>query len=246
MRTWPLVLALAACHTGGGDDYAVVPGGPGVFGGGTTGGTTGSDGGTDDGDGGVSQRVCLLTDLRQLKLCAATGAGGLRVTLGNVTATTADDGTFTLVPPGGVLTWHVTTVMPTGPQIVTTAMAYSGQLSVPAITTAVYDDLLHSNSVPIILDGQGSLVIHLTRAGASLPGAKATLAPVSANNTLYDSSSLLIWNANQTGTFGVVWAPGVTAGTEQFTIIPQTGATVGPVSATIENQAITFVTQEVP
>jgi len=84
-ETLAFAIALAGC-TGGGDDYPIQPGNgfP------TTGGTPGE----------IAGRVCLIVaDPRALATCASGGAGGLTVTLGGVTATTAPDGTFTMVPP---------------------------------------------------------------------------------------------------------------------------------------------------
>ena len=252
MRTWPLVLALAACQNGGGDDYAVVPGGPGVFGGGTTGGTGIGDGGPDgNGDGGVTAKVCLLTDLRKLMVCAPTDITGLTVKLGTTsTATTGADGSFSIVkPPGTALTWHVSGMTTSHLAVVTTAVPYAAQALIPVVGQLTYNDLLNSNSVPIIQDQQGSLVLELLRAGVPLVGAKVALAPVSDNNTEYDSNNPSTWNANgSTGAFGVVWAPGVRVTTttpQSFTVTPLTGSQVTG-SAAIENQAITFATQEVP
>lgn len=246
MRTWPLVLALAACQNSGGDDYVVVPGGPGAFGGGTTGGNQIDASIDGNGDGGTTtQRVCLVNDLRQPGMCATTNITGLKVTLGSNTTTTAADGTFVLAKPiGDNLLWHVSGTTTTTPalQVETTVMPYSGQTSLPVVSVTVYDDLVHGNGIPAILDQQGSLVVELFHASAPLAGAKLTLNPTSGNATFYDSTSAATWNTNATGSFGVAWAPGVTVGTQMFTVV----GTTTPTSAVIENQAITFVTQQVP
>src|SRR3954471_10398692 len=108
MRTW-LVLLLAACNSGGGDDYAISPGGGGVN---PTGGIIPLiDASTGDGDAQTTQgRVCIISDLRTpTSGCKDTGGVGLTVTVGTVTAmTTTNDGQFQIGhPTGDFLTWHV-------------------------------------------------------------------------------------------------------------------------------------------
>ncbi len=241
MRMWPVLFALAACNSGAGDDYAVIPGGGNTLTGGSNGGSRDAAVG-DGGDGSMpTGRVCLMTDLRTPTLnCSTTMAGGLTVTLGSQTAMTAADGSFSLVPPiGNLLVWHVR-----GTLLVTSAIPYSGQTVLPAITDAAYNDLLQSNSVTMVQPGQGSLVMQVVRNSVALAGAKMAL--TSQNNILYDANDATQWNQNTTtGTRGVIWAPGVAAGTLSYTITPAVGNKLTGTVA-IEDQTITFVTQEVP
>jgi len=65
--------------------------------------------------------------------------------------------------------------------------------------------------------------------------------------TLYDGADPDLWDPTQTrtGPLGIVWFPGVsvTLSPAVITLTPPTGAAV-TTTATIENQAITFVTTD--
>src|SRR5690606_6583468 len=100
-----LALVLVAC---GGDDsewLPIVPGGnPG------TGGSPMMDASLGDIDvpDVITGQVCKLLDARAPTTCAAIGAGGLVIALGDQQATTADDGAFSILHPGGTdLVWRV-------------------------------------------------------------------------------------------------------------------------------------------
>lgn len=252
-----VLLLVAACQSGGGDDYPTGSGGGGpvVSGGGGRGGDAGiGDGG--DGDGGVSTtgRVCLITDLRKLTTCSATGAKGLVVSLGTRTVTIAsdhDDGTFTIAAPLGTdLTWHVTSSVLD--RIVPSAMPFGSDNSIPVVSTQLYRDLLSTNKVEVA-DQQGSIVVRVVRGVTPAVNVSAT-STVPGSVTLYDSNnSLLDWNESSvgaTGAAGVVWFPDVSLSVRPptlatITLTPQGGTPVST-PAVVENQTITFVTKEVP
>src|SRR5689334_23274473 len=123
MKRLLLVVGLVACGNSG-DDFPVTPGGNGPGG-----NHPGVDAAIDTSASGanLAGRVCLVNDPR-VSTCATTGAGGLLVTLGLNTATTADDGSFQI--QGTQATNAVWTV--TGETIVQTVEPFTGQVIIPA------------------------------------------------------------------------------------------------------------------
>jgi hypothetical protein len=252
-----VLLALAACQqgAGSGDDYPVGTGGGGpvVIGGGGGGsgvgdaGTGVGDAGTGDAGTALRGRVCLLTDLRRVgdsTACAGTGANGLVVSLGTRTATTAADGSFTIVAPlGGGLTWHVT-----GSRIITSVMLFGADPTIPAISDVVYGDLLNTNQVTLA-DQQGSIVVRVVSGVTPVVGTTATSIPASNRLALYDGNNATVWTENRTGTGprGIAWFTDVPLAAIGATLatVTLTPRGLGPVPAVpVENQAITFVTQD--
>jgi hypothetical protein len=246
----PLALAVlaAGCTSGGGgDDYP-------VGGGGTGGGTSGprTDAGT--GDGGVDGpaalrgRVCLVSDLRRLidaapGDCAATGAGGLNVSLGgSATVLTAADGSFSVPAQDGFnLAWRVT-----GGNLVTSIVPVSASTLLPAIRDAVYNDLKNASGV-IVSPGEGSIVARLVRGGAPVAGATAQIIGGESLRTLYDGASATVWSTISTGTFGVAWLPDNVAGFRTMRIAYGTAQQSSlAVPVPIVDQAITFATIALP
>ena len=253
-----LCVGLAACqNNGGGDDYPIGGGGGGGV---SSGGGGGSDGGIDaaTGDAGtpIAGRVCLLSDLRQIGVtasCSTTKAGGLIVTLGNRTATTAVDGKFTInAPAGSGLIWRVTgdgkaagTV-----QLQPSVMPFGTDATIPAITTDDYTNLLSQNSMTVT-DQEGAVIVRVLKNGAAATGVTATSSPQAQRLALYDSSSAVTWSDAVTGTStkGIVWFANL-----PLNATPPTNATISVketststpvgVTALVENQSITFVTEE--
>ena len=238
MRRLALAL-LAACQTEH-PDNPLEPGGPG--GGGSMVPPHG-DAGTDGGDGGagIAARVCLVKDLRfPASGCANTGADGITVTLGTRTATTDATGAFTIETPlGSNLTWHAARA-----DLITSAVPFSGDLVIPAITADDYNTLLTDNGV-LLSQGQGSLVLRIVEAGVLLAGAKATIAPVSQFATFYDTNDKTQWDQNATGPAGVAWITGEAAGAATVTITPPSGS-AQQASFSVEDLGITFATVEFP
>ncbi len=241
MRIASLLIALAACqgsgeqrpiNPGGGDDQVTT---------GTDGGTT-TDGPTGDGTG-IAGRVCLVSDLRNLSTCAATGADGLTVTLGSETATTSADGSFTIGTPGGSsLVWHVS-----GTGIVPSVMAYSATplaSAVPAVPAVLYESFTLSNGV-LINAGEGSVIGRVVHATNAISNATASISPAATYAAFYDGNSASTWNQNSTGTRGVFWIPGAAGGNASVTVDTAAGDSVAA-SLAVDGDSITFVVVEVP
>lgn len=221
-------LVVAACSNGSGGDLPVNPGG------GPDGGALpdafiapdGTPGGSVDATpGAIHGRVCLAADPRALTelvsptACATTGADGLTVSLGGVTATTNADGTFAMQPPStsGTLVWGVS-----GPNIVPTRMLFS-DYEIPALSTATFAQLLSDNSVTL-LPGEGSIFVQIVRNGAGATGVVAATTPSSNYDAFYDGASATVWTQTSTGSFGTVWFPGLDAGDATATVKATDGA----------------------
>lgn len=201
------------------------------------------------GDGGAATltgRVCLAADPRMLTMlvsptaCASTGADGLTVTLGDQTATTAADGTFTIQMPSGAgsLVFHVT-----GPNIVPSHMILS-DYEIPALTTATFEALEAANGVTL-LPGEGSIFAQIIRNGAGYTGVVAGSTPTSNYDAFYDGASATAWTQTGTGNYGAVWLPGLDVGDSAATV-KATDSEATPVSITtaaqpIYNGGITFI-----
>jgi hypothetical protein len=242
-----VLLLLVACQATE-KDYPVGPGGgggpigmaPGVVDGGVTDGA--------DGDAGLqlTGKVCLLVDLRDFTRCNDRLARGLRVTLGSRTATTTDNGVFTIAAPRGAgFTWHVES--DTVDDIVRTAMPFGTDNTIPVIDFETYRDLLVDN-VAAVGPLQGSVVVRVVRGATGVAGVTGAMA--GQDIVLYDSNSVDIWNSGTVGTggFGAVWIPGielpVPAGALNVRLTPPGGATAVDVPVVIEDETITFVTTD--
>ena len=232
-----LALALAACKSST-DNLPI-----GIGGGGMGGGGGGHDAPVDTSaiDGGpVAGRVCLVTDPRDLVSCAATGAGGFTVTLGAATATTGDDGTFTIIPSGSGLVWHVT-----GSNIVKSVMPYTaGSAQVPAMTTTMYTNV-EADTGAIIQVSQGSIFARIVMAGVPLVGATASATGQNLN-TYYDGTTVSAWRTTSTGAFGTAFLPGISIGTATVAVVPSGGTTKTLTGIPIEDQALTFLAVSIP
>ena len=240
-RAWLLVV-LVACKSSDGDDgeFPVLPGG------GNGGAGTVLDAGlppdTADPDAGtqLTGRVCLVSDLRALTTCAATGAGNITVTLGTRTATTMDDGRFTIATPVSTnLVWRAS-----GAGIVSSVMAFGTTTSIPAIGIRDFNDLMNANSVVQQAD-EGAVVARIVRNGTPQTGATAASTPLAQFPTKYDGATPLAWTELATGAAGTAWLPGVPIGTATIAVTPASG-TAADVDVRVEDQAITYVTIDLP
>ena len=255
MKLAVLVL-LAACRTGM-EDYPYGTGGDPPKGHGSNGDAV--DAGVDDsGDGGdgdagaqITGRVCLINDLRLAGVtagCATTGVDKLSlvVSLGTRTASPTADGSFSIgAPQGAGFTWHVS-----GPAntIVRSAMPFGTSNVIPVIRDARYIDLLQINGAQIN-ELEGSVVMRVVRGTTVVVGVTALSldATNATSGSLYDSTDIDDWATVSTGTFGMVWIPSipipVPARPVTVQLSDQTGLVASP-TATLEDQTITFLTQD--
>jgi hypothetical protein len=235
-----LLVVVAGCQTTDHPDYPVNPGGGiGVGSGGHKDAGVGDGGG--DGGAKLVGRVCVLGDLRRLDTCPTAGAGGLTVTLGTKVAITAADGTFAIDVPGGVdLFWRVS-----GGSVVPMLTPFSASTTLFTVDSTTYNELLVANGV-LIADGEGSIAVHVVRNNFNVAGATAIVNPPSPNPTFYDGNSLLTWDQDATGTFGVVWLPGPEVGLATVAVKPPAPFTPVQTTVPVENLAITIVTLEIP
>jgi hypothetical protein len=250
-----LIALLVAC-TANSNDYPLRPGGGGggvIIGGGGTGGTTGDGGVGDGGDGdagvSVSGRVCILKDLRQPTLCDTNqDASKVSVSIGGRSPASppAKTGEFTILAPLGTdLVWHAT-----GVNFIRSAMPFGTDNLIPIVPQALYSDLLLQNMVTLLAEGQGSVVVRTVTGAAPAPGVSATTTLVTANVIpLYDAdTSPTDWRElGPTQTHGVLWFPGVNDTTTPARVtLTRIGGTPVVMSVNVEEQTITFLTQDVP
>jgi hypothetical protein len=235
-------LALAGCQQDI-EHYPVAPGGNGPP-------STGSNGVVDapslddGGDGGqvIVGKVCIVTDLRRLTTCTLP-ADGLLVTLGSSFATTAVDGTFSIpVPPGSAPVWRVV-----GAEIFPSVVPITAASTVlPAVRADDYVDLLVSNGV-LLADQQGSVVARFVRGASILTDTVVAVQPSTPNPIFYDGNSATLWDQDATGVNGLAWIPGADVLQPLLvTATPPQEPTSPAFLVPVENQAITFVTLDVP
>ena len=194
MKTLALAVLLVACADAPDDDYPVLPG----HGSGAPGQTSGA----------ISGRVCLvMADPRALATCAETGADNLTVSLGGVTALTAANGAFTLVPPpGSNLAFTVT-----GPSIMTSSQVFSPTNVIPAINADLFEEVLAANGI-VLTPGSGSIFGSVFARGVPAAGITAASTPSPAFGPFFDGTTPTSFTLNATGARGVVFLPGVTVG----------------------------------
>jgi len=251
--TVALFALLAACADP--EDYPPGGGGGGLPIGGNDAGVDG--GSTDGGDGGkITGRVCLLIDFRQigsLDKCDKTTADGLTVFLGTRSATTKIDGSFTIDPPqGSGFVWHVSGGLAER-AVVRSAMPFGTTNVIPAMRFDRYADLVSSNG-GTFNDQEGSIVIRILKSPMGAPVANISADTTLANNDvrLYDTATQDVWEMTATGKFGIAWIPSVNLTPTMpptptpVTLTNQAGMELARPSVTVENQTVTYITQEVP
>jgi len=236
MRALLLVLVVAAsCKTE--TNYPV--GGGGVSGGG---GGVHVDAPTDgSGSGSNIARACVLTDPRDLTSCKTAGVAGLTVKLGTQTATTADDGTFTITAPTGTnVVWDVT-----GSTVVESVTPYAAQTKISVMDSQMFVEL-QGNVGAQPIAGTGGLLARVTRGGNAVVGETAVVAPQNQLGSYYDGATASAWTQTGTGTYGTVFAPNVTSGSASLKL--SAGGTLqATISAIpITDGGVTFVVAELP
>lgn len=206
-----LLLACAACEERV-EMYPISPGGGG--GGGTTFVDAAVDGQGGDGGATLSGRVCLINDARAPTTCATTGAAGFTVGLGPNTAMTVADGGFNIaVPTGTGLVWRVS-----GTGITPSAMPATNGTQIPALDAAIYQNMLTTN-LAASGNNTGAIIAQLKANGAAVTNARATTTPAPTGAIFYDGGSFAQWDTDATGTFGVVWVPGLAVGTATMQVM---------------------------
>ena len=240
MRTLLLVVALVGCKSNTTDDLPIQPGG----------GTVGGGGGHPDapadiatGDGsGLTGKVCLLTDPRNLVGCATAGAGGFTVTLGTASTTTADNGTFSLPAPSGTgLVWHVT-----GSGIMPSVRPFTtGDSLIPAMTVTMFDNV-ETDTGNLQLNNAGSIFVRVASGGAALSGATVASTPPAQYNTWYDGTTVSGWQSASTGAYGTALVGDVVVGTVTVSVTPAGGSATMIANVPVEDISLTFLSVTVP
>ena len=237
MRLALSLALLLAVGVGCSRDVEMFPVGPGVGGGGGTG--TKPDAAMADGNGSgtTNGRVCLIDDPRTPTTCASTGAGGLTVSLGTTTATTAADGSFSITPPSGTgLVWRVS-----GTAIYSAAMQVTTTATIPAISIDIFEDMVATNQA-IAGDGTGSVIARFTRGGSGVAGLQAGTAPEPVGQIYYDGTSAVVWDTTATSSFGVVWVPGLIPGYTNLTVGGAQEATIQSIPVFADTVTFAFAT----
>ena len=237
MRALLLLLVLvvaASCKTE--TNYPVGGGG-----GGGGGGVSFNDATIDGaGSGSGTVRACVLTDSRDLTSCKTTGVAGLTVKLGTQTATTADDGTFTIAAPTGTnVVWDVT-----GSTVVESVTSYAGQTRIPVMDSQMFLELQSAvGGQPIA--GTGGLLARVVRNSAAVTGETAVVVPANAGSW-YDGATQLVWTQTATGTYGTVFEPNVASGSATLKL--SAGGTLQATLSAIPitDGGVTFVVAELP
>jgi hypothetical protein len=234
----PLGLPLVACSDKF-HEYPIIPGGgPGP---GINGGVDAARDGNGDAGNMIAGLVCRLVDARDFTMCAATGSGGITVTLDGNVATTASDGSFAIAAP--ISTNPVWVV--DGTTIVASEMSFSAVSVIPAIDDISFGDLMSSNGV-LPVTGQGSIFARVVQSGLAVAGVTAVSTPVSTYPAFYDAASATVWGQSATGAHGAVWIPGVAAGSATVSLTPSGGSSVVFGGIPVADGALTFVTVALP
>lgn len=239
MKRLVAIALIAACsNEEAGVDFPIQPGG-GVGVGGSSRVDAAIDG--NDANETIAGRVCLLVaNLHALTDCAATGAENLTVTLGTAMATTAADGSFTIMRPADTtgLSWSVT-----GTQIVASSIAFAATTTIPAFDAAAYQQMVSANDASA---SDGAMVVRITKAGARVMGATVAIAPTPQSEIYYDSGDDLNWTiGGSTGEDGVAWIPSIPGDSAQLSVVVDVN-TMLAFTVDLPADTITFVFADIP
>jgi hypothetical protein len=237
MKRLAIAVLLAACSK----ESEMLPIGPG--GGAGSGGEFRPDASMEAGDASpfITGRVCfVLTSLRNPTACS-TDAGEFTVRLGSAMTQTAADGSFTLMRPANPngLVWLVSRG-----DAITSAIKLGGTTTLPALEATAYEEMIAATQ-PVLADGDGAMMVRVTKAGAAVTGATIATVPAPTSDVYYDGPTDVAWETDATGGFGVAWIPSAPVGSTNVTI------TAGQAMATSNGQpvladTITFVFAEIP
>lgn len=219
------LLSVPGCASDGGDDgdYPIVPGSSG-------------DPGSHDPSPGLSGRVCLVSDLRDLGTCGMSGAGGLIVSGGGASAITGPDGGFDLRPLG-----EIDELMVSGPGVFPTFNPFdpSGLPVVRAIDADVYARELSTTGV-LLPDNTGSILGSVTASGEPARGIGVTSVPSAPFGPYYDGTGA--FTTDRTGARGIFFVPGLSPGAASLTFRDlATGGETLVNGVTVRNGGITIL-----
>jgi len=118
------------------------------------------------------------------------------------------------------------------------------------VSDVVYNELIALNAVTLLPEGQGSVVVRAVNGVAPAPGVNATSTLTSANviPRFDDANSADDWREiGPTQANGMLWFPGVDVTTPpaSITLTPPAPGTPVLVRVSVEENAITFVTQDI-
>jgi hypothetical protein len=248
MKRAALALVLAACSTSS-KDFPPLPEGGGPPGSSGGGGGTVRDGGVDgttDGGAVIQGRVCIVKDLRDPTLCDTTrDASGVKVTLGTRTPVTAPDhdGHFTIAAPVGRPVWRAT-----GDIFVPSVMPWTTDNTIPIVPDLLFNDAKGASDNVVITEGQGSVVLRVVNGVTPVPATTNLTSNGLTAVPLYATNNGVVWTTTGPNLVsGAVWFAGVDVTSvpgRTITLVPQGAAQVIAPVDVVEDQAITFVTQD--
>src|SRR3954470_24750213 len=187
-----LLLLLAGCTEADGPKYDVAtPSGTG----------TASGGGTSSSR--VTGRVCMLADPQIITACSINGGGGLTVTQGSATTTTASDGSFSFEPDGTSPANTPLSVSGTG--MVPSQAAAGGRNIVPVMSNDMYNRMVLATGITITPDSGAILANVANSSGAAASGITATSTPAGTSGPFFDGTGESPWSLDRTGQRGVAY-----------------------------------------
>jgi hypothetical protein len=231
-----LVAQLAACEP----TDEMLPLNPG--GGGGTGSQFLPDAATTDFDASpfITGRVCYLLSNLQTPGTCAPEQGDFGIRLGSSETTTAIDGTFTIMRPPSTtgLYWQVSRG-----DVITSAIKFGAATTLPVLDALAYQEMVTAMQ-PIVIVGDGAVMVRVRHAGAAVSGATVAAQPAPESSVYYDGASDLAWESDATGTYGVAWIPSAPVGGSQLTITANAMPTTVP--TTVFANTLTIVFAEIP
>jgi hypothetical protein len=226
-----VVLSSAAC-TDSPDDRPVEPNATPVSGTVTTG----------SGDQVLRGKVCMLVDPRFLDACTSADAGGLTVSAGGVTTTTASDGSFELAMP----TTANLILTATGPNIVASSTSLTNLAIIPVMSSDLFAQMITSTDA-MLATGTGSILATLdTATGSPAVGVTASSTPTGAFGPFFDGTSATSFGITGTGQRGVTWFAGVPAGATSLTFTNPAGGESTVEGIQVIDGGMTFVDSVLP
>lgn len=183
----------------------------------------------------VTGRVCAIDDARAFEGCPG-GAANVTVTIGTATAMTSDTGDFTLTRMGGGTYW-----LASGAGFVPAALPTNFGVQIPMLTTAVYEQMV-TNNPAVTGNGTGAIIMQVRNNGTTVANATATATPAPGGAIYYDSDVIDVWETDTTQASGVIWIPGMPAGTASVTVTSTNTKTFGNIPVVADTITFVFAT----